>query len=123
MLEQLGYHTHAVAEADAALAALDTRDFDLVVSDIVMPGRMDGTALANAIRARKPNLPILLMTGYSPAAAHAGTAFPIMRKPFQLSDLNRMVTALIAEAKQPPDSNVVRLYDARNSSAPNPERK
>ena len=69
MLEQLGYETHAVSGAPAALEVLVQKDFDLVLSDIVMPGGIDGAALANAIRARKPGLPVLLATGFSPSAA------------------------------------------------------
>jgi PAS domain S-box-containing protein len=118
MLEQLGYDVHAVVDATSALAAIEKEDFDIVVSDIVMPGSMDGTALANAIRARKPDLPVLLMTGYSPAVAQTDSEFAILRKPFQVSDLGRTITRLIAEARQPPDTNVVRLRSARASSTP-----
>jgi DNA-binding NtrC family response regulator len=95
------------------------QDFDLVISDIVMSGRMDGIALANTIHARKPDLPVLLISGYSPAAAaRVDGSFAVMRKPFELADLNRAVTRLVAEARQPSDSNVVCLRDARHSSKP-----
>jgi CheY-like chemotaxis protein len=114
MLEQLGYEACAVSGALAALDVVEHKDFDLVVSDIVMPGGMDGAALANAIRARKPDLPVLLATGFSPSSSH--TDYPIIRKPFDLSELSRTVARLIAEAKQPPDSNLVRLSEARRSS-------
>lgn len=113
ILEQLGYQTYAVSGALAALDLIKKKHFDLVISDIVMPGSMDGAALANAIRARKPELPVLLATGFSPAGSH--TDHPIIRKPFDLSELSRTVAALIAEAKQPPDSNLVRLSDARRA--------
>jgi DNA-binding LytR/AlgR family response regulator len=88
-----------------------------------MAGTMDGTALARAIRARKPQLPVLLVTGYSPAAASASATFPVMRKPFQLADLSRTVTRMIAEARQPLNSNLVRLSDARRSAAVKAEEK
>jgi CheY-like chemotaxis protein len=117
MLEQLGYDVHAASDATGALAAIEKENFDIVISDIVMPGSMDGTALANAIRARKPDLPVLLMTGYSPGLAQTEAEFAILRKPFQVSDLGRTITRLIAEARQPPDTNVVRLRTARASSA------
>jgi PAS domain S-box-containing protein len=106
MLEQLGYETYAVAGAPAALEMVEKQSFDLVISDIVMPG-MDGTALANSIRARKPKIPVLLVTGFNPSVGQA--EFPIVRKPFDLSVLSRTVAGLIAEAKQPPNSNLVRL--------------
>jgi hypothetical protein len=57
---------------------------------------------------------VLLATGFSPSASHSG--HPIIRKPFELSELSRAVARLIAEAKQPPDSNLVRLSEARRSS-------
>jgi PAS domain S-box-containing protein len=123
MLEQLGYDVHAAGDAAAALAAIDKQNFDLVISDIVMAGTMDGTALARAIRARKPKLPVLLVTGYSPAAASASATFPVMRKPFQLADLSRTVTRMIAEARQPPNSNLVHLSYARRSAAVKAEEK
>jgi CheY-like chemotaxis protein len=115
MLEQLGYETFAVSGAAAALDVIEKKNFDLVVSDVVMPGGMDGVALANAIRARRPELPVLLATGFSPSASH--TDHPIIRKPFDISELSRTVARLIAEAKQPPDSNLIRLNTARRYTA------
>ena len=119
MLEQLGYEVYAVSGALAALDVIQNKDFDLVVSDIVMPGGMDGAALANAIRARKPELPVLLATGFSPSTSHKD--YPIIRKPFDLSELSRTVARLIAESKQPPDSNLVRLSEARRPSVRKPD--
>ena len=113
MLEQLGYEVYAVSGALAALDVIEHRDFDLVLSDIVMPGGMDGVALANAIRARQPALPVLLATGFNQSARPV--EFPLIRKPFDLSELSRTVARLIAEAKQPANSNLVRLNDARRS--------
>jgi CheY-like chemotaxis protein len=106
MLEQLGYETYAVSGAPAALEVIEKQSFDLVISDIVMPG-MDGMALANSIRARKPEVPVLLVTGFNPSVGQG--EFPIVRKPFDISVLSRAVAGLIAEAKQPPNSNLVRL--------------
>ncbi|MGH6677959.1 MAG: ATP-binding protein, partial [Bradyrhizobium sp.] len=115
MLSQLGYETYAVSGALAALDVIKNKNFDLVISDIVMPGGMDGAALANAIRARRPELPVLLATGFSPSGSHMD--YPVIRKPFDLSELSRIAARLIAEAKQPPDSNLVRLSEARRPSA------
>ncbi len=115
LLEQLGYGVHTVVDADAALDVIGRQDFDLVISDIVMPGSMDGMTLARAIRERKPQLPVLLVTGYSHPAAKSGTEFTILRKPFQLADLSRTAARMIAQAKQPPTTNIVRLRDVRSS--------
>jgi len=114
MLERLGYEVRSVRDADAALNAINEQDFDLVVSDIVMAGSRDGVGLARAIREHKPRLPVLLVTGYSQTAAEASSEFVIMRKPVALSDLSRVAERMIAEARQPPTSNIVRLRDARH---------
>jgi CheY-like chemotaxis protein len=92
MLAELGCRvTHAV-RAEAALDAFsEGGTFDLVLSDIVMPGSMNGLDLARELRRRAPDLPVVLMTGYSDASAEAADEFPLFRKPFAMSDLVRMI--------------------------------
>lgn len=89
MLEQLGYAVRVASDAAAALLDLEGGGIDVVCSDIVMPGKMDGIALAQAIREKYPKVPIILMTGYSEAASTLGPRFPVLRKPFQLHELSR----------------------------------
>ena len=113
MLEQLGYQAHAVGDADTALDRIGKQDFDIVISDIVMAGTMDGITLARAIRERKPNLPVLLVTGYSQSLAEANVEFTVVRKPFDLAQLSRTVSRMMAHANQPPSANVVRLRHVR----------
>jgi PAS domain S-box-containing protein len=97
LLEQLGYE---IVRVDRPTAALDTlskkNDFVLVFSDIVMPGDMDGLALAHAIQKRFPGIPVLLATGYSSAAERAGAEFPILRKPYDQQTLGVAVKAILA---------------------------
>jgi CheY-like chemotaxis protein len=88
LLEQLGYKVRWVTSASAALREIDKDGIDIVFSDIVMPGKMDGVTLAKTIRAKHPSLPILLATGYSEAAKTIGLEFPILRKPYQLHELS-----------------------------------
>jgi CheY-like chemotaxis protein len=123
MLEQLGYQVRAVGDAQAALAAIAAQQFDLVVSDIVMAGSMDGIALAREIRQRHPTLPVLLVTGYSNAATDVGIEFPMLRKPFEISALGRSASRLIAQANQPAENNVVALRGSRSSATTRPEGK
>jgi signal transduction histidine kinase/CheY-like chemotaxis protein len=113
MLEQLGYQVRMVSDAEAALATIRESAFDLVVSDIVMAGDMNGLALARAIREHQPGVPVLLVTGYSHVAQEASGDFVVMQKPFKLAELGRAASRLIAASKQPPGSNVVRLKGAR----------
>jgi PAS domain S-box-containing protein len=92
LLEQLGYRVVRAERPDGALAVLGRdNDVALVFSDIVMPGPMDGLALAQEVRVRYPHLPVLLTTGYSSAAERAGGEFPIVRKPY---DYNTLATAV-----------------------------
>ena len=101
----MGYHVRLAGSAEAALAALkaDAR-VDLVFSDIVMAGDMDGLQLAQRIRELHPGLPVLLATGYSEAAARRESQFPILTKPYQLEDLSRAMGALL-ERRDAPDGD------------------
>jgi CheY-like chemotaxis protein len=97
LLEQLGCHVQCAGSAEAALLALE-RDptIDLVFTDIVMPGRMDGLALARAIREKRPGLPVLLATGYSDALRNVSWGFPVLRKPYEIGELSRALSTLMA---------------------------
>ena len=89
------------AQAADALRLLEQGDgFDLVFSDMVMPGDMDGLALAKAIRARDPDLPVVLTTGFSEAAA-AATAerFRLLSKPYGIEALATVLGEALVEAR------------------------
>jgi CheY-like chemotaxis protein len=100
MLAELGFAVETAADARTALRAIDgDKKFDLMFSDIVMAGQMDGIALARIVRERHPGLPILLATGYSKAADAAQTEFSILRKPYQITQLGRAIAKVIAQAR------------------------
>ena len=95
LLQQLGYRVDAVDNAAAALDLLaEGKIVDLVFSDVVMPGEMDGLALARRIRTDYPHIPVLLTTGYAKAASQA-KGFPILRKPYRLTNLSRAIREAI----------------------------
>jgi PAS domain S-box-containing protein len=94
LLEQLGYSVRWAADAEAALKEIELDGIDLVLSDIVMPGKFDGLGLARAIKEMHPRLPILLASGYSEAAQNARAEFPILRKPYQIHELNEALSRL-----------------------------
>jgi PAS domain S-box-containing protein len=99
LLDELGCVVAAESDAAAAFRRLETGEaFDLLLSDIVMPGGMNGVELARLARARRPALPIVLTTGY------AGDRFgpddvdwPVLRKPFRAEQL----AAIMREALAP----------------------
>jgi CheY-like chemotaxis protein len=70
---------------------LDRFDFDLVISDIVMPGKMNGIELARTIRERHRSVPIFLVTGYAGSADKGAAEFFVLRKPFGLQELQRTI--------------------------------
>jgi PAS domain S-box-containing protein len=94
LLEQLGYVVCRVPDAEAALRELERNSVDLVFSDIVMPGKMDGLGLARRLREIRPDLPVLLATGYSDAAANVRGDFSILRKPYEIHQLSEAIAKL-----------------------------
>ena len=94
LLEQLGYTVRRVTNAEAALHEIEHDGIDLVFSDIVMPGKMDGLGLARHLRTIRPGLPILLATGYSDAAVNVRGDFPILRKPYEIHQLSQAIAKL-----------------------------
>ena len=94
LLEQLGYTVRRVSNAEAALRELELDGIDLVFSDIVMPGKMDGLGLARHLKEARPGLPILLTSGYSGAALNVRGDFPILRKPYEIHELSQAIARL-----------------------------
>jgi len=94
LLEQLGYRVRWVSDAETALAEIERDGIDIVFSDIVMPGKMDGVNLARAIRKLRPGLPVLLTTGYSGSSKDVQIDFPLLKKPYLLQELSLELTKL-----------------------------
>ena len=99
MLDDLGYSHVRVASAAEALAMLEEDPrFDMVFSDMVMPGGMDGLGLAQEVRRRMPGTPVLLTTGFSEAASAAtGEAFRLLPKPYGIDSLSEALAATLHE--------------------------
>ncbi|MCA1373491.1 response regulator [Bradyrhizobium sp. IC4060] len=98
MLGQLGYEVTRASSAAAALGALaDGRPIDLIFSDIMMPGGMNGVELAREVRKRRSDIPILLTSGYAEASVHEAESagIEILPKPYHIDEL----AAALAAAK------------------------
>ena len=95
MFEELGFEpvvSHSAKEALEELAAGERPQ--LMFSDVVMPGGLSGIELAHKVRARFPELPILLTTGYSEEVG--GThGFTILQKPYELDSLTRALAGIL----------------------------
>ena len=96
MLEDLG---HTVLEATSAKKALEIirRDdrIGLVITDQAMPA-MTGSELAAAIRAEKPNLPVILATGFAELPPGADEGLPKLAKPFRQHQLAEAIARIVA---------------------------
>lgn len=80
-LQRLGYRVRTATDGPTALELVkNTPDIDLALLDVVMPGGMDGHELAARLEALRPDLKLVLMSGYS--ARMAGGLDPEMRRPF-----------------------------------------
>ena len=99
LLSALGFAVIHVASAEAALGAFaDGRQIDIVLSDIIMPGGVNGVQLAREIRRRHPGLRIVLTTGYVEAAAGLQDGeFVLLPKPFTLESLALALDVRTAE--------------------------
>src|SRR5882762_10359318 len=101
LLQDLGYGIKWVGNANEALAILagDELAFDLVFSDVIMPG-MNGVELATVIRERYPGLPVVLTSGYSSVLAdNAHRGFELIQKPYSVEALSRTLRKAISERR------------------------
>jgi signal transduction histidine kinase/CheY-like chemotaxis protein len=102
ILERAGYQVTATGSGDEAFATFEADPtFDLLLTDIVMPGKLQGTTLARELRQRWPHLPVIFMSGYaSEATVHGNGLRPEdirLMKPVQRADL---LASLVKAASQ-----------------------
>jgi PAS domain S-box-containing protein len=97
VLASAGYAVVSAPSGEQALSVLDEgAEIDLVFTDVMMPGGMNGLQLADQVRARRPGTPILVTTGYMdelPAAR--GQRFDILGKPYRQEDLLARVRGIL----------------------------
>ena len=100
VLSELGYHVMAAPNATAALEMVDRgTPVDLLFTDVVMPGSMNGRQLADEVLRRRPELKVLFTTGYTRnAIIHHGRLDPgvhLIGKPYTFEELSARVRALL----------------------------
>jgi signal transduction histidine kinase/DNA-binding response OmpR family regulator len=99
MLSELGYDVATASDAASALRRLESDEpVDLLFSDVVMPGGCNGVELAQKARAIRPDLKVLLSSGYvGEAGSLVGDSFEMIDKPFERSTLAARLAALLTE--------------------------
>ncbi|MGE0715408.1 MAG: PAS domain-containing protein [Alphaproteobacteria bacterium] len=101
VLTNLGYDVTIADSGPQAMAILDAgQSFDLLLTDVVLPGGMNGREVAEAVAARQPGIRVLYTSGYTEdAMLHHGRVEPgvhLLQKPFRRADLARMVRQVLA---------------------------
>ncbi|WP_244850943.1 histidine kinase famiy protein [Caballeronia sp. SL2Y3] len=103
-LKNLGYRVLSAQSGEEALKVIERYgDVDLLFTDIIMPGGMNGLQLVEQVRARQPDIAVLLATGYMdqlPAANVSAASITTLTKPYRVSDLAEHVRASL-EKKVP----------------------
>ncbi|HZR60375.1 MAG TPA: PAS domain-containing protein [Xanthobacteraceae bacterium] len=100
LLDQLGYRTIAVEDSAAALETLASgHQINLVFTDVILPGTIDGAALAQVCAERYPRIPVVLTTGYS-KVFDQDPPWPVLRKPYQIAALGRVIYDALHGAKE-----------------------
>ena len=98
-LQRAGHQIDTFGDGEEALVALETQTYDLLLTDIVMPG-LDGIELARRASEIDPGMKIVFITGFAAVALSSGAPAPrhakVLSKPFHLRDLVAEVDRVIA---------------------------
>ncbi len=99
-LAELGYRAIEVGDAASGLKVLDSDvNIDLLITDVGLPGGMNGKEMADAARAKRPKLKVLFITGYAENAAitngHLEPGMDVMSKPFSMDKLAGRIRSII----------------------------
>jgi CheY-like chemotaxis protein len=95
MIEDLGYRVVSARDGASAIERLDSASIDAVLVDMSMPG-MSGAEVIDAVRARRPGLPVILCSGYDRDGRGPIEADAFLPKPFRLEALERTLATLLA---------------------------
>jgi CheY-like chemotaxis protein len=101
MLVDAGYRVHQAVDGPSGLAALETSmHVDLLITDVGLPG-MNGRQMADAARAKRPELKVLFMTGYAEIAAIgsglSGERMQMIAKPFAVEAIGDKIRQMLRE--------------------------
>ncbi len=118
LIEDLGYGVVRARSGAQALELLAAgQRIDIVFSDVVMPGGMDGMALAQEIRTRFPKVPVLLTSGFSEALHTVDPRFTLLRKPFEVANLERALRSALDQPGAHKADEVTRRQPGQASEA------
>jgi PAS domain S-box-containing protein len=106
MLEESGYAVRTAIGADEAIESIKSRRPHLLLTDVTMPGTMDGVALAREVRQIDASLPVVLITG-NPMVVAETSEFPLLQKPIVSRELRAAIQRYLTV---PDEGRVVPLF-------------
>jgi CheY-like chemotaxis protein len=101
-LQDSGYHVISAGDGMEGLKLLETKDYDLVVTDIVMP-YISGVGMVTALKQRHPHIPVIAITGYGEEPIDAvmeKKADMVLAKPFKMAVLKQEIAKLLADREK-----------------------
>ena len=111
LLEKEGYDVTSVAEATSAIDQISSGGFDLVISDIKMPG-MGGLTLLDKIKGIDNTLPVIMITAYASPEnavnAMKSGAFDYITKPFKVDEIIKIIKSAISSSGSPAVSDEIK---------------
>lgn len=100
MLKDMGHRVRAASSAREALEYLDQQRFDLMITDHAMP-HMTGAQLAASVRERRPDMPVILVSGYAESVLGQTLDIPRLGKPFSQAQLMELLNDVTAQSNVP----------------------
>ncbi|HEV2612255.1 MAG TPA: response regulator [Noviherbaspirillum sp.] len=94
----LGYRVSTAQDGNAALAIDETDPVDLLITDLAMPG-MRGDQLAAHFHERRPDLPVIIVTGYAGSERFDNRRISLLAKPVSMALLGKRVSDMLSEAE------------------------
>ncbi|MBD1552020.1 response regulator [Pseudomonas typographi] len=96
-----GYEAYSAENADDALMVLASRSHSihLVVTDVQMPGSMDGLQLGHVVAERHPDVAVLTMTGYTLKEKAQQAIGPLLQKPFDIEQLMQTAAVIMEKGR------------------------
>jgi two-component system, response regulator PdtaR len=90
-----GFEVFEAADAGEAVTILNIFAVDVLLTDVIMPGKMDGLSLAKWVRERKPQTRIVLTSGADPSGGEV-EKFAFLAKPYDDSDVQKLLTTMLS---------------------------
>ena len=98
-LEDAGFEVIEAATAEEALDRCEERTADVLFTDIMLSGNLDGLDIAERCREAHPDIPVIYTTGYSLRAHRPVPGSRLLHKPYQSAELVRVISAVVGQSR------------------------